>query len=193
MDGFSVESLAIFGSVARNEATDGSDIDVLVRFKKGKPIGLFEFVRFQRFLSDILGCPVDLVTPEALRKRCASKFSGRPSMPPRDWRLRISDILEAITRIDLYTSGMNFALFAKDEKTVDAVVRNITVIGEAARSVPPIIVDAHPEIPWQDMCDMRNVVVHAYFGLNRQILWDTIQTNLQPLIPLLQNILKESK
>lgn len=68
LDGFSVESLAIFGSVARNEATDGSDIDVLVRFKKGKPIGLFEFVRFQRFLSDILGCPVDLVTPEALRQ-----------------------------------------------------------------------------------------------------------------------------
>lgn len=68
LEGFAVESLAIFGSVARDEATDASDVDVLVQFKKGKPIGLFEFVRFQRFLSDIMGRPVDLVTPEALRQ-----------------------------------------------------------------------------------------------------------------------------
>jgi len=67
LEGFAVESLAIFGSVARDEATDASDVDVLVQFKKGQPIGLFEFVRFQRFLSDIMGRPVDLVTPEALR------------------------------------------------------------------------------------------------------------------------------
>lgn len=64
---FAVESLAIFGSVARDEATDASDIDVLVEFEKGKPVGLFEFVRLQRFLSGILGCRVDLVTREALR------------------------------------------------------------------------------------------------------------------------------
>lgn len=66
--GFGVHSLAIFGSVARNEATDASDVDVLVEFQKGRPVGLFEFVRFQRFLSGILGCPVDLVTAEALRE-----------------------------------------------------------------------------------------------------------------------------
>jgi predicted nucleotidyltransferase len=64
---FAVESLAIFGSVARDDATEASDVDVLVEFEKGKPVGLFAFVRLQRFLSGIMGCRVDLVTREALR------------------------------------------------------------------------------------------------------------------------------
>ncbi len=110
-------------------------------------------------------------------------------MPPRNWQLRISDILQAIAKIQAYTSAMDFPRFAADEKTVDAVVRNITVIGEAARAVPDAVVTAHPEIPWQDMRGMRNVVVHAYFGLNLQILWDTIQNDLRPLVSPLQALL----
>ena len=62
-----VKSLSVFGSVARDEATDASDIDVLVEFEEGRPVGLFEFIRLQRFLSEILGRPVDLATPDALR------------------------------------------------------------------------------------------------------------------------------
>ena len=65
---FAVESLSIFGSVAREEAGDASDVDVLVEFKKDSPVGLFAFVRLQRHLSEILGCPVDLVTVEGLRE-----------------------------------------------------------------------------------------------------------------------------
>ncbi len=65
---FSVKSLAIFGSVARNEATEASDIDVLVEFQEGKTVGLFEFIRLMHFLEEILGCKVDLATPNALRK-----------------------------------------------------------------------------------------------------------------------------
>ncbi len=65
---FSVKSLAIFGSVARNEATDASDIDILVEFEEGRSVGLFLFVRLQRFLAEILGCKVDLATPDALRE-----------------------------------------------------------------------------------------------------------------------------
>ena len=65
---FAVRSLAIFGSVARDEATDGSDVDILVEFEEGRTLGLFEFVRLQRYLGELLGCRVDLATPEALRK-----------------------------------------------------------------------------------------------------------------------------
>lgn len=64
---YGVKSIAIFGSVARNEATEGSDIDILVEF--GQPVGLFEFVRIQARLEKILNRPVDLVTPEALKKQ----------------------------------------------------------------------------------------------------------------------------
>lgn len=82
-------------------------------------------------------------------------------MPPRGWKLRITDILEAIGLIRDYVEGLDFEAFRADRKTVDAVIRNITVIGEAARSVPREIADAHPEIPWKVMRDIRNVVVHV--------------------------------
>jgi hypothetical protein len=65
---YSVRSLFIFGSVARNEAAEASDVDVLVEFEPGKPVGLFLFIRLKQFLEEILDCPVDLATPEALRQ-----------------------------------------------------------------------------------------------------------------------------
>lgn len=109
-------------------------------------------------------------------------------MPPRDWRLRIQDILEAIVAIGEYTRGMDYEAFRSDRKTVDAVLRNLTVIGEAATYVPDDIVALHPEVPWREMRDMRNVVVHAYLGVNTRIVWDTIQLNLPPLIDLLRRL-----
>jgi len=111
-------------------------------------------------------------------------------VPPRDWRMRIDDILGAIAAIQEYTLGMDLDAFAKNRKTVDAVLRNITVIGEAAGHLPPDIAEAHPEIPWKVMRDFRNVVVHAYFGIQLSILWDTIQDDLPPLVVPLKRLLE---
>ena len=72
LEGYGVKSLAIFGSVARNEATEESDIDILVEF--GQPVGLFEFVRIKARLEKILNRPVDLVTPEALKKQLKERI-----------------------------------------------------------------------------------------------------------------------
>lgn len=68
-------------------------------------------------------------------------------MPPRDWTLRIADILDAIAAIREFTAGMDYDAFTRDRKTLDAVLRNFTVIGEAARYVPDDVTAAHPEIP----------------------------------------------
>lgn len=114
-------------------------------------------------------------------------------MPHRDWTFRIRDILEAIDAIRNYTDGMNFEDFVADRKTVDAVVRNLTVIGEAAGRIPKDIGENHPEIPWREMGDIRNFIVHEYFGISNRILWDTIQADLPPLIPLLQKVLASQK
>ena len=65
---FPIKRLAVFGSVARDEAREGSDVDILVEFEPGSPVGLFAFARLRRTLSEILGCAVDLATPEALRQ-----------------------------------------------------------------------------------------------------------------------------
>jgi uncharacterized protein with HEPN domain len=114
-------------------------------------------------------------------------------MPPeRGWKFRISDILDAIAAIQEYTDGMDLKRFAGDRKTVDAVVRNFTIIGEAAIRISEQKIAENPEIPWRDMSDMRNFVVHEYFGVSNKILWETIQSDLPPLVPLLQKLL-ESK
>jgi uncharacterized protein with HEPN domain len=110
-------------------------------------------------------------------------------MPPRDWRTRIEDMLDAIAKIAEYTNGMTLESFASDNRTVDAVVRNFTIIGEAARHVPWEIESRYPDLPWADMRDMRNVVVHEYFGVNLKILWETSQLNIPPLGPRLRDIL----
>jgi len=112
-------------------------------------------------------------------------------MPPRNWTLRVVDILDAIAAIQQFTAGMDFATFTSDRKTLDAVLRNFTIIGEAARHVPDDVIVAYPEIPWQDMRDMRNILMHEYFGVNLRIVWNTVQIYLPPLAPQLQRILDE--
>lgn len=87
-------------------------------------------------------------------------------------------MLAAIGKIRSYTAGMDFATFAADERTIDAVIRNFTVIGEAANHLPDEFVSRHPGVPWAEMRGMRNVVIHEYFGVSLAIVWETIQHDL---------------
>jgi len=109
----------------------------------------------------------------------------------RDWKLRIEDILDAIEKIQRYTDGMNLKSFKADDKTVDAVVRNITIIGETSNHVPQEVQNKYPDIPWIEMRGIRNVIVHEYFGVSHSILWHTIRENLPPLLPTLKKMLED--
>jgi uncharacterized protein with HEPN domain len=113
-------------------------------------------------------------------------------VPLRDWKFRIQDILDAVRAVCEYTQGMDFKSFIEDRKTVDAVVRNLIIIGEASIQVPEEICERHPEVPWYEMRGMRNFIVHEYFKASDKIIWDTVQVDL-PLLPtLLENILEEN-
>jgi uncharacterized protein with HEPN domain len=114
------------------------------------------------------------------------------SSGPRSWRHRVQDILGAIHRIRSYTAGMNMELFEADLKTVDAVERNLILIGEAAGRIPENIARRFSAVPWRKMQDMRNVVVHQYWGVDLERLWGTIQNDLPPLVPLLEHVLEET-
>ncbi len=87
---------------------------------------------------------------------------------------------------------MTLEAFRADDKTVDAVVRNLGIIGEAARHVPSDIQERYPHLPWAQMRGMRNVVVHEYSSVSTRIIWQTVTKNLPPLAPMLQEILKEN-
>ena len=110
-------------------------------------------------------------------------------MSPRLWHHRIGDILTAIQKILRYTAQMDFETFSHDLRTIDAVIRNFIVIGEAARNIPVEVTLRHPELPWRLMADMRNFAVHEYWGVELSTIWRTIEVDLPPLIPLLEKIL----
>ena len=99
----------------------------------------------------------------------------------RDNRFRLQDILDAIDRISSYVEGMTYEDFLADRKTQDAVTRNVEIIGEAARSLSEQFKQEHSSIPWQDIVGMRNVIVHHYFGVLPDVVWDVIENELPTL------------
>ena len=76
---------------------------------------------------------------------------------------------------------MDFDSFSEDQKTIDAVVRNLEIIGEAARNLPIDVKNSMPDIQWNKIVALRNILTHEYFGINRQIVWDVVQTKLAAL------------
>ena len=115
----------------------------------------------------------------------------KPSVPPRNWKIRVTDILQCIAKIGRYTKSYTFDNFQEDEKTIDSVLRNLEIIGEAARHVPAEIRARYPEIPWAEMLTMRNIVIHEYHGVNLSIIWQTVKEDLPPLVAPLKRILQE--
>jgi uncharacterized protein with HEPN domain len=109
-------------------------------------------------------------------------------MPKRNAELLLADILDAIEKIERYLRGMSYQTFSKDDKTVDAVIRNFEIIGEAANQLPAEFTAQHPRIPWRDLADFRNVLIHQYFGVDLRMVWEIAEMNLGELKQQLQAI-----
>jgi uncharacterized protein with HEPN domain len=110
----------------------------------------------------------------------------------RDYKVSLDDILEAVDRIESYTTGMDKAEFQADRKTIDAVVRNLEIIGEAVKNVPPEVRALFPGVPWSKIAGMRDILIHAYFNIDAEIVWDVIQTKLDELRTTAQTLLTEN-
>ncbi len=115
----------------------------------------------------------------------------RPSVPRRSWRLRVEDTLQAITRIRDYVADYDLDGFCADQRTIDAVVRNLEIVGEASRHVPSEVQQRYPSLPWTEMRAMRNLLSHAYFLVDLEIVWKTVRDDLPKLEPALAEILNE--
>jgi uncharacterized protein with HEPN domain len=114
-------------------------------------------------------------------------------MSPRNWQQRIRDILACIRNILVFTHGLSLETFEENSMAVRAVAFEFVTMGEAARAVPEDIQSRYAGIPWDKMQVIRNVIVHEYFRIDEEILWKTCQEDLEPLVPLLEDILNREE
>ena len=108
----------------------------------------------------------------------------------RDWRIYLDDILRACDKIQRFTAGMTQVSFQQDERTFDAAVRNLEIIGEAAKHLPDEAREQMLDIEWRKVAGLRDILTHAYFGIDPDVLWDIIQNKLSPLEDAIRNFRK---
>jgi uncharacterized protein with HEPN domain len=107
-------------------------------------------------------------------------------------RVFVEDILESMNKIERYIKGLTYELFLKNEMVVDAVIRNLEIIGEASKNIPEDIREKYPNIPWRRMVGLRNIALHEYFGIDLGIIWEIITKNLPETKPKIKMLLKSS-
>jgi uncharacterized protein with HEPN domain len=109
-------------------------------------------------------------------------------MSKRQPILLVQDIIESGEKILSYTSGFSFDQFTSDSKTIDAVIRNFEIIGEAANRLPEEFKDKYPDIDWHRMRGFRNRIVHDYFGIDFNIVWHIKEATLPEMLEKLKSI-----
>ena len=111
----------------------------------------------------------------------------------RGWQLYVQDMIGFSEKVLSYTSGLDQAAFVADDRTYDATLRNLELVGEAATHIPGVVRDAHPEIAWRQIIAMRNRVAHGYLGMDEDVIWDIIQTDIPNLLPALRGLLSSAE
>lgn len=207
-----VKSLALFGSVARNQARPDSDVDLLIEFEEGQePQGL-EYFGFNQHFEKLLGREVDLADPHRLKPRIRDRILDQaiPIFPPqpsykvnrhpmpepsseKDWKLYIDDMLQGANRIVRATQGLTFEALQGDEFRLLAVERCLITIGEAADKIlkiAPEITQRYPNIPWNLMKGMRNRLVHGYDRVDVEKVRLAVEESVPCLVPQLEQLLE---
>jgi len=105
----------------------------------------------------------------------------------------IEDIIEAISNAMEFTKDMSYDEFVEDTKTVYAVIRAIEIMGEAVKNIPEGVRRKYPDIPWRSIAGMRDKLIHAYFGVKTERIWETVKKEMPKLKPKFEKILEELK
>jgi len=106
----------------------------------------------------------------------------------RNWELFLRDMLEAAQKVIRYTGEREMPAFVADEMAYDATLRNLEVLGEAAKSIPEEIRQRHPEVDWRGVAGLRDILAHAYFALDNETLWKIVQGDVPRLLDLLREV-----
>ena len=190
---FGVLDVALFGSTARDEAGEGSDVDILAQFDENaenrRPFAA------QSYLEDVFGCKVDLVDDRNLRTEFRPYVEEDILLGPqsrsgrtRDWKIHVRDMMGFCERVSDVAGGMARAAFFADRDKYEIVLFNIERIGESATRVPQEIRDANPQIPWGDIIGARNRIIHGYDRIDEDVVWEIVQTGVPDLLPKLREL-----
>lgn len=106
--------------------------------------------------------------------------------------LLLFDIAESIGKIEDYTKDISFDQLMQDERTKDAILRNIQIIGEASKHIPADMIQKHPDIDWGGIAGMRDIITHRYFRVDWKLLWTSIHEELPVLKARIQNLIKKN-
>ncbi len=115
-------------------------------------------------------------------------YKGKEERSIRDY---LNDILEMVENIWNFTKNMSYEDLGRDKKTLYAVIRCLEVLGEAVKKIPKYIKEEYPEIPWQEIAGIRDKLIHEYFGVDIEIVWDTIDEDLSPLKVTVRKIIND--
>jgi uncharacterized protein with HEPN domain len=110
----------------------------------------------------------------------------------RKYQIYLDDMRLSCEKVLRYTHGLTLDAFVRDEKTFDAVVRNLEILGEAAKHVPLDVRERHPQVEWRKIAGLRDVIAHEYFGIDEDILWDIIRRQVPLLLEHVRRILAEA-
>jgi len=111
----------------------------------------------------------------------------------KDPGVLLEHILECIDLIEDYSDGIAEAEFMKSVSLQDQIIRRIEIIGEAVKNLPDELKKEHPEIPWRDIAGLRDIVVHQYFGLDLELIWDVVEKDIPDLKPRISKIQDDVK
>lgn len=111
----------------------------------------------------------------------------------KDYKAYLRHILDSVMLIENYTRNLSFEEFEKDRKTIDAVIRNFEIIGEASSKLPKEFREKYPEIPWKSIIGLRNVLIHDYFGVDVVAVWENIRQKLPELEQQIKSIIEKGK